>query len=194
MGKVMISTVYEGQVVPKAVHKLGPDKLILLNADDRQDTRKKAIKKLREQYKGIMDVETVDVSAYGLVEIASAVASAIDSEAGNEVYVHITESRKIQSIGAMYGAFMRKQKVEGVYYIVEETGEMLQLPMLDLKINDTKRRMLEEIGKGNTNAKELAGKLGVHLSLIYANFKEMQKEGLLTEALNITEAGRLRVV
>ncbi|MCX6706717.1 MAG: DUF6293 family protein [Candidatus Woesearchaeota archaeon] len=196
MKKVMISTIYEGNVVPIAVHKLGPDKLILLDAEDRKDTRERAINSLKEKYKGIVEVSAVKTSSYDIVKIASDVASIIDSESakGNSVMLHITESRKIQSIGAMFGAYLRKEKVDGIYYFIQETGEPMKLPVLDLKLNETKMKMMKEIMKGQTNAKELASKLDVHLSLIYANFKEMQKEGLLDDDLKITEAGRLRMV
>lgn len=195
--KVMISTIYKGEVVPIAVHKLGPDKLILLDAEDRKDTREVAIKKLKEQYKGLMKVESVKTSSYDIVELASKVASMIDKEhaEGNTVVVHVTESRKIQAIGAMFGAYLRRDKVEGIYYFIEETpGAFVKLPMLDMFISETKMKMLKEIEKGKANAKDLAEKLDVHISLIYANFKEMQKEGLLDDKLKITEAGRLRMV
>src|SRR3989344_2830269 len=168
--KVMISTIYEGNVVPIAVHKLGPDKLILLDAEDRKDTREKAINSLKDKYKGVIEVSAVKTSSYDIVKIASDVVSIIDGESakGNSIMLHITESRKIQSIGAMFGAYLRKDKVEGIYYFIQETGEPMKLPILDLKLNDTKMKMLDEINKGNINAKELAKKLDVHLSLIYA--------------------------
>lgn len=195
--KVMISTVYEGKVVPLAVHKLGPDKLILLNAtDDRNDTREKAIKKLKEQYKGIIKVEAVKTSSYDVVKIATDVASIIDKESaeGNSVIVHATESRKIQAIGAMIGAYRRNAKVDGIYYMVQETGDAMKLPLFDIELPETKKKMLQLMSKGNMKAKSLSEKLDVHISLIYANFKEMQKEGMLDDDLKITDGGRVRLV
>ena len=194
--KVMISTIYEGNVVPIAVHKLSPDKLILLEAEDRKETRKDAISKLKEKYKGIIEVSAFKIPSYDVVKLASTVASIIDDEysKGNTIFVHITESRKIQAIGAMFGAYLRKNKVEGIYYFIQETGEPMKLPLLDMTLSDTKLKMLKGIEKSGINAKDQANKLGVHLSLIYANLKSMQRDGLLDDKLKITENGRLRMI
>ena len=70
----------------------------------------------------------------------------------------------------------------------------MKLPLLDMTLSDTKLKMLKGIEKSGINAKDQANKLGVHLSLIYANLKSMQRDGLLDDKLKITENGRLRMI
>lgn len=198
--KVMISTVYKGVAVPKAIHLLSPDKVILLDADEtdskRNEERKKGIKLIKEKFGDLVEISVIKTSVYDLVKITADVAGEIDKEfeQENEVYIHITESRKTQSIGTMYGAYMRKDKVKGIYYITEEEQKLISLPIIDIKLKGTKEKLILLIDGGMTKAKDLAEKLNVHISLIYANFKEMQKDGLLDDDLHVTEAGRLRVV
>ena len=198
--KVMISTVYKGVAVPKAIHLLSPEKVILLDADEtdnkRNEERKKGITLIKDKFGDFVKISVIKTSLYDLVKITKDVAKIIDdeSEKGNEVYVNITESRKTQSIGTMYGAYVRKDKVRGIYYITEEEQRLISLPVIDIKLKGTKEKLIVLIESGMTKAKDLAEKLDVHISLIYANFKEMQKEGLLDDNLQVTEAGRLRVV
>jgi len=198
--KVLISTVYKGVAVPRAIHMLSPDTVILLDADEtdkkRNEERKKGIKMIKEKFRNIVEISVIKTSVYDLAKITKDVAKIIDDETanGNEVTVHITESRKTQSIGTMYGAYVRKNKVKGAYYITEEEQRLISLPMIDIKLTGTKEKLIKLIDSGMTKAKDLAEKLDVHISLVYANFKEMQKDGLLDDELKVTEAGRLRVV
>lgn len=199
MSKTLISTIYEGEATNAAIIKFSPDKVILIGVDKsdpkRKTTLKKAIDELKNRYKTI-NFETLETSVYEIPKIVDDVCKVIDKEykLGNEIMLHISEGRKTQSLGALFAGFIKKDKIKGVYYLVEETNKALSMPLLDFKLSQTKTLILKELASGNKKVTDIIKKTKKSKAMIYAHINELKKNGYLTENMEITDAGRICIL
>ncbi len=200
--RVIISTIYEGYALKHAIPKLSPDKIILL-IDEPPEERKKqrmysVIKSLKDFFKEAIEIETVKISPYNLSKIMGEVIKIIDREykKNNKIIAHITEGRKITSLALLFAAYTRKEKIEKAYYITEEEHRLISLPLLDFQFNGTKRDLLNEVSKNNSEPDKLMKKLKIGKSALYQNITELKKEGYLenNKELKITELGRIMIL
>lgn len=182
-----------------ATYRLSPDKLILFDSKEYKhtDVSDKGVDGIKRAFSGLpVSIERRFTSMYDIVAIASDVISCIDSEhkLGNEVYLHVSEGRKTQFIGMLMAAYARKNKVSGVYYLVEETKAVLTLPLLSLKPSPAKLLVLKEISKGNKSVTDIVKKLGKTKGIVYIQIKELRSDGYIKrEDLELTEVGRVSV-
>src|SRR3989338_2942147 len=102
--KTLISTIRQGGAVLAAINKLSPDKLILLTIKARDKEREKSIENIKKNFGKILDIVEVPTELYDVPTIVRDVCAVIDKEVklGNEVSIHISESRKTQALGAMF--------------------------------------------------------------------------------------------
>jgi len=194
--KTLISTIHEGGAVLAAINKLSPDRLILIVIDPLDSVRKKAIDNIKKNFGKVIEIETIKTELYDIPKIVRDVNKAIEKEskAGNEISIHISESRKTQSIAAMFSGFINKDKIKGVYYIEEETGKVLAMPLLDFRLGETKTNILREIAKGNTKMSSIIDKIGKNKSIVYSHIKDLKKNGYITDSLELTDAGRICIL
>ena len=199
MTKTLISTIFEGGAVNAAIIKFTPDKVILIGVDksdpERKSNLKKAIDEVKNKYKTI-NFEVLDTSVYEIPKIVNDVCKTIDKEhkAGNKITIHISEGRKTQSLGALFAGFIKKDKIEGVYYLIEETGKALPMPLLDFKLSSTKTFILKELASGNKKVADIIKKSKKSKAMIYAHIIELKKNGYLTEDMEVTDAGRICIL
>jgi len=199
MSKTLISTIYEGEATNAAIIKFSPDKIILIGADKSDPKRKtelkKNIDKLKNKYKQL-NFEVLDTSMYDIPEIVNDTCKAIDKEhkLGNKILLHISESRKTQSLGVLFAGFIKKENIEGVYYLIEETGKALPMPLLNFKLSPTKTKILKELASGNKKVSNIIEKTKKSKAMIYAHITELKKNGYLTENMEITDAGRICIL
>lgn len=197
-GRVIISTIYEGHATRQAIQKLSPDKLILLIDEpqkiDKKEKMYELIKTIKEIFKDTLIVETIKVSSYDIPKIMEEVVKTIDKEyENNQIILHITEGRKLTSLALLFSGYMRKEKINEIYYITEEEHKLIPLPLLAFQFNDTKKDILKEISKGNKDMNDIRKKINLSKSATYQNIQELKKEGYLenNKELNITDFGRM---
>lgn len=200
--RVIISTFFEGSAVKVAISKLSPDKLILL-IDEPTDSKKKEtmhqkINQLKDFFKGTLIIDTHKIHSYNIAGIMGDVIKIIDKESkeGNKILIHLTEGRKPTSLATLFATYLRKNKIEGAYYITEEEHDVIKLPSLTFQINETKKSFLKEIGKGNKDFLKIGKKLGLKVSSTYQNMQEMKEEGYIenNKELKLTDLGRIMIL
>lgn len=215
--KTLISTIYRGDADLLAVYKFSPDKVILLpdkvmlstqKLDEEKEGVKKTIKNGINTIKNTFEklkvkVEVRQIDVYDIKKIIKEVMQIIDEEhkQGNEVILHISEGRKIQSFACLLAAYKRKEKVSACYYLIEETDQPLSLPLLDFKLPKSKIGILEQIGKGETNVEKIAGNIKMpnnkkmSKALAYKLLKELKQEGFIKKEQNeLTESGKIAIL
>ena len=198
MPLTLISTIYEGNAVKAAIIRFSPDKVIIITSkpkDERKSTSRKSVKDLRNRYKTIK-IEVADTSVYEIPKIVNDVCKVIDKEhkSGNDILLHISEGRKTQSLGVLFAGFIKKDRIKGVYYLIEETNKALPMPLLDFKLSSTKTMILREIASGNKKVADIIKKSKKSKAMIYAHINELKKEGYITEKLEVTDAGRICIL
>lgn len=191
MQKVMITTLWEGNVIPIVIYKLTPKKVILLMDDNPQ--RKKAALELKKKFPRIK-FESIRVHEFDVPEVTKNIVEAAKKEDGNEIYIHVTEGRKTMFLGGIFAASLLKEKTRGAFYLREDNNELMAVPLMEFKISETKSTILHELERGNNKVADIAGKANVHRSLIYAAIKDMMKSGLVTEEWKLTDAGKIMVM
>jgi len=198
MKKVMISTIYKGKVVKAAITKLSPIKLVLLIDKPIEKTKKAAVDYLKQHFRDVIQIETLATSVYEMPKIISDVVKKIDEEAKqeNEIIVHVSEGRKITSLALLFAAYLRKDKIKGAYYIIEETNEVLTLPLINFSLGGSKKKLLQEVEKGNGKIEKLLKKLQIKQSAIYQHIQELKKEGYLesNKEFKLTDLGRIMIL
>src|SRR3989344_2249192 len=192
MPLTLISTIYEGSATNAAIIKFSPDKVVIITSkpkDEKKSTSRKSIAQIKNKYK-IIQFEIFDTSIYEIPNIVNDVCKAIDKEhkAGNEIILHISEGRKTQSLGVLFAGFIKKDKIRGVYYFIEETNKALPMPLLDFKISSTKAMILREMASGNKKVADIIRKSKKSKAMIYVHINELKKDGYITENLEITDA------
>lgn len=198
MAKVVISTVYSGRSIKVAIKELSPNKLILIVDKPIDKTKEETVKEIKRFYGEIMQIEKLETSLYNIPEIMEKVIRLIDKEAklGNEIILHITEGRKTTSLALLFAGYARKDNIKGAFYVIEETNQILPLPLIKLELGESKKKLLQEINKGNGNVKKIEKKLKIKQSAIYQHIQELKKEGYLENAkeLKLTGMGRVMIL
>jgi len=196
--RVIISTVYSGRAIKVAINKLSPDKLILIIDESKDKTKEGTVKELSKVFKDIIEIEILKTSLYDIPEIISKVTKKIDEEfkKDNEILLHITEGRKITSLALLFSGYMKKDKIKGAYYIIEETNQVLPLPLISFDLGESKKRLLRELSKGNGIVHDLEKKLKIKQSAIYQHVQELKQEGYIENGkqLKLTDLGRMMIL
>ena len=199
MPRTLISTIFEGEATNVAIIKFSPDKVILVCTNKfapvGKSTLRKSIEQLKNKYKTIK-FEILKTPIYDIPKMVNDVCKVIDKEhkLGNEITLHISEGRKTQFLGTLFAGFIKKDKIKGVYYFIEETNKALAMPLLDFKLSATKTFILKELATGNKKASEIIKKTGKSKAMIYAHITELKKNGYLNEDMEITDAGRICIL
>lgn len=196
--RVVISTIYTGKAVKMAINKLSPDKLVLITDPSRDRRKTESIKLIKKVFGDILDIEVLETSLYNIPEIIDKVTKKIDKEfkIGNKVLLHITEGRKITSLALLFAGYIKKEKIEGAYYIIEENNKVLPLPLISFELRESKKKLLKEISKGNEKIQKIEKKLGIKQSAIYQHIQELKQEGYLenNKELKLTDFGRIMIL
>jgi len=192
MGKTLITTIFEGGAVIAALHKFEPDKLIVIVPTPMHKKREKAIKTIKKKFKFI-NISLLRTKLYDIPVIVNDICKAIDKEK-NSIYIHMSESRKTQALAALFAGFIKKDKIKGVYYIEEETGAVLTMPLLNFRLSSTKTKILNAVNNGSKSVPAIIKKVNKKRSIVYDHIKQLKKDGFLTDDLKLTDAGKISVM
>ena len=195
---MLISTVYSGRSIKIAIKQLSPAKLILIVDKPINKTKELAVNEIKKFYNNVLEIETLQTSLYNIPEIMEKVIRVIDKEIKkeNEVLIHITEGRKTTSLALLFAGYTRKENINGVYYVIEETNEILSLPLIKLEVGNSKKQLLKEISRGNGEIKKMEKKLKIKQSAVYQHVQELKDEGYLEKdkELKLTDLGRIMIL
>lgn len=194
--KVLIATIYSPEPVLLATTRLGPDRLILLIDKEPNKEQEASIKLIQDSLGKVIDVKTVKTDLYDIVEIAKVCVKVIDLQPDNdEIYVNITSGRKTKAIALLFAAYARHDKVRKIAYNPEDDkSAIVYLPRLSFKLNDSQKKILEEIGNGKYESiGKLAKKIDISTAMLYRAIDELKDMDLITseEGLMLTDAGKI---
>jgi CRISPR locus-related DNA-binding protein len=191
---VLITTVYSIDSIVRVVTKFSAERLYLL-IDNRPNREQEAtVKKIKESFGKVIEIKEKKVEVYNVVSVAQSVTELIDAIPDkDEIYVNITPSRKTQAIGLLLGAYKRNMRVRKVIYMVDETKELISLPILSFDVSSSQLKILECIGNYESMTK-LADDLKMSRAMLYRNIKTLKDKGLIEETcdgLRLTDAGKI---
>ena len=193
MAKVLIATVYGPDPVLIAANKLGPDRMILLVDKEPSKEQEKSLDLIKNSLGRVMDVKVVKTEVYDIVDIARKTVEIIDMQPkDDEIYVNVTSGRKTKAIGLLFGAYTRSSKVKKImYYPEEKDASVVLLPILQFKLTESQKRVLEYLEDGKFDSlMQLSEKIDVSRAMLYRSIKELEEMGLV-EDLKLTDAGKI---
>jgi CRISPR/Cas system-associated protein Csm6 len=205
--RVLITGVYSGKAVKIAIAKLSLDKIFLVLEKDYDCKKNKSciekennVKELKEQFSKILEIELLKTeSVYNIYNIAEEVVKQIDKiPEDNEILIHVSEGTKIMSFALNLAANARKERISGIYYIIEETNEIIKLPALHFpELNKTQEAILKLIKKKVNKPEQFITELKKSKSVIYQSIKQLQeKEYVHFEEgrLSLSPLGKIKVM
>lgn len=195
MTKILITTTYSSDSIIFAITRLSVERVYLLIDKKPDQYQKETIKKINETFKNVIEVIEKKIEIYDFVSIAKVVTDLLDSiSRKDEIYVNITPGRKTQSLGLLFGCYARPKFVKKVFYIPEESKEMITLPLLSFDITESQKQVLDNIEKIDTPA-ALANEVEVSKAMLYRNIKELMDRGFIEPKENsgykLTDAGKI---
>lgn len=204
--RVMVSTVYSGNAVKYAITKLSPDTVIFVvenNFKELEDEdakiKKKAIEDIKKFFGEIIKTEILQTkSLYDIYEITKDIVKKIDSISEEyDIIMHISEGRKPLSFGLTFAAYLRKNRVGGVYYVVSGSNEIIKFPSFSFPVNEMEKKLLEEINSGKVDIESLINELDRSRSVVYQYVKNLEENGYLIKEenkLKLTELGKIIIL
>jgi CRISPR locus-related DNA-binding protein len=187
---VLITTIFKGSAVIQAIKLFEPKKVYFIVDDPIDDIRKHSVNMIKDIFPSVK-FEQISAKIYDIVEIAQKTMEAIKKESSEKVIVHISEGRKTMSLGALFGAYVLRDKVDSAYYIAEETNAPIRLPLIELKVSAKKHELLKLISDGKKSTSELQKGMKITSATLYVHIKELRDEGILTKENNLTEMGKI---
>ncbi|MDI3484045.1 MAG: CRISPR-associated protein Csa3 [Methanobacteriaceae archaeon] len=197
METTLISTVYSIEPVMICITQFSPRKVVLIMEEEPPKEKEQVQKIIQDTLGNFIEVKIKETSLYDVVQIAKDTVDTIDEERakGRKVVVNISGGRKTQALGVLFGCYARNNDVQRIAYVTEEEGEIIDLPILSFGISKTKKKVLEELKRGETSVKNLALKLGISRGMTYNHIRELRNMGFIDpEKLEITSAGELAIL
>jgi len=93
----------------------------------------------------------------------------------------------------LFGAYKRSMRIKKIVYMIEETKELIELPILSFNITKTQLKVLENIEKYRSMIK-MADNIGMSRAMLYRNIKMLKDAGFIEETndgFKLTDAGRI---
>jgi CRISPR locus-related DNA-binding protein len=199
--RVLITSIYSGNAIKEAIIRLSPTDIILVFEDDPPTTKQEAIKTLKKFFSESISFSELKLnSLYDISDITKKIVEKIDSLKEENIFIHISEGRKTLSFAMSFAAYLRKDNIEGLYYVMEENNHLLKMPLLKMfQLNETEEIILKELVKNKKSINELLGKITKEKSrsVFYKYLKELQKESCIIiqdDLVEITPFGKMALI
>jgi len=195
MGRVLVTTTYSADSIILAITKLSVDRVYLLVDKKPNDIQSQTIESINKTFGPVIEIKEKKIELYDFVSVAKTVVDMLDDiSRKDEVYVNITPGKKTQAIGVLFGCYARPRMVKRIFYVPDESREMITLPILNLDITDTQKEVLDNIEKIDTAA-ALASEVETSKAMLYRNIKDLQDRGFIEskdgQGFKLTDAGKI---
>lgn len=194
MGHVLLTTIYSIDSIILLITKFSINKLYLIRDKNPDSTLKEMIKKLKGMFGKVIEIIEYPVEVYDIVKITGDIVKLIDSiKQGEEIYANITPSRKTQALGLLLAVYKRNSRIKRIVYVVEETNEIVDLPLLSFDVSESQLKILERIEDSKSFVK-LAKDIGISRAMLYRNIKSLIAKGMIEKSdgkFKLTDAGRI---
>jgi CRISPR locus-related DNA-binding protein len=198
MKKVLIATLYSPDPVLLASNRLGADRLILLLDKKPNAEQEKSYKLIKESIGRVVDVKTIKTEVYNIVEVAKKCVEIIDMQPKEDkIFINITSGRKTKALGLLFASYTRSDRIEKIAYNPEEDkNDVIYLPKLCFRLNESQRKILDFLDNGNIANKsytDIAEEIGISRAMLYKTLEELKNMDFvkIEGGLKITDGGKI---
>jgi len=93
----------------------------------------------------------------------------------------------------MFAGYKRPSQVKKIFYVTEETKEIITIPILSFDITEAQQKILENIEEID-KISQMSNEIDLSKAMVYRAIKELKDKGLIEEyekGYKLTEAGRI---
>jgi len=194
MARVLITPIYETDSIVLAINRFSIERVFLLVSKKSDDKQQAAVKYIRDHYEKIIEVKEKRTELYDIVETAHQVKDIIDVlPKTDEIYLNISTGRRTQAMGVLFAGYKRPGLIKKIFYVTEDTHEVITIPLLSFDITDAQQKILENIEEIDKIA-QMSDEIDVSKAMVYRAIKELKDKGLIEESqkgYKLTEAGKI---
>lgn len=198
MKKVVVNEMV--QSVMLCVMKKEIDNLVLI-LDNRSDPlQDEALKIIQSKVGDSAGVEIIKVDGTDALSVAQELVGAIDSfDKGDEICVNISSLKHTKTLGVIYGAYSRSDKVKEILYVNKEDRKIIKIPKLSLNLTKNQRKILlyfkhVQEGKQQATKKKVYDHFKIDKSSFYYLVNMLRDKGLLESDNTVTEMGEVALL
>ena len=194
MTKILITTIYETDSIILAINRFSIDRVFLLTSKTTDEKQKKAVEEIKKHYEKIIEIKEKKIELYDIVETAEKVKEIIDNQSTtDEIYLNITTGRRPQALGLLFAGYKRPSQIRKIFYVTEDTKEVITVPILSFDITEAQQKILENIEEID-KISQMSNEIDLSKAMVYRAIKELKDKGLIEEnekGYKLTEAGRI---
>jgi len=194
MAKVLITPIYETESIALAINRFSIERVFLLVSKKTDDKQQDAVKYIKEHYEKIIEVKEKKTELYDIVETTHQVKEIIDTlSLTDEIYLNISTGRRTQAMGVLFAGYKRPARIKKIFYVTEDTKEVITIPILSFDVTETQQKILENI-EDIDKISELSTEIEFSKAMVYRALKELKDKGLIEEnekGHKLTQAGKI---
>jgi len=194
MSKILITPIYSDTSIVLAINRFSIDRVFLIVSKKTDEKQTKAVESLKKHYGAILEIKEKKTDVYDLVGTASLVKDIIDDLSNtDEIYLNITTGRRPQALGVLFAGYKRPDRIKKVFYVTEDTKEIITIPLLSFDITEAQQKILDNIEEIEKTSK-MSDEIDVSKAMVYRAIKELKDKGLIEETSaghKLTEAGKI---
>lgn len=194
MAKVLITPIYETDSIVLAINRFSIDRVFLLTSKKSDEKQQESVKDIKDHYDKIIEVKEKKTELYDIVETAHQVKEIIDDlQNTDEIYLNISTGRRTQAMGVLFAGYKRPGRIKKIFYVTEDTKEVITIPILSFDVTDTQQKILENI-EDIDKISELSTEIEFSKAMVYRALKELKDKGFIEETTTghkLTEAGKI---
>lgn len=194
--KVLIGTIYHHQGTINSVHHCGVNKVILMHQEEPDDTVTNSINFLNNHIGKFLSVEKKTFDSSSIVKIAEQAVKIIDSiPKETEIFIDISSGLKFHSMGLLFGAYARFNRIKKIVYVSEQPKKIVSIPKVEYSINDGQRNILNMIiTKPGITTLDIVNNQELSQGIIYKYVKQLLDNNAIDkkgDKLYITDFGSI---
>ena len=195
MARVLITPIYSDTSIVLAINRFSIDRVFLIVSKKSDEKQTKAVESLKKHYGSIIEIKEKKTDVYDLVGTASLVKDIIDDLSNtDEIYLNITTGRRPQAMGVLFAGYKRPDRIKKIFYVTEDTKEVITIPILSFDVTDAQQKILDNIEEVD-KVSQMSGEIEISKAMVYRAIIELKNKGLIEEnsekGYKLTEAGKI---
>ncbi|MDD4083190.1 MAG: CRISPR-associated CARF protein Csa3 [Sphaerochaetaceae bacterium] len=204
MQNILIATIFHDDSIRLGIKEYQINKAILLQDENAGQTQKDKIKQLLDYNKNFVEFQIKEIPKYEIEGVVKKCIEIIDSIPNEDnIIIDITQGKRTQTIGLLFAAFKRFDRIKKIYYgqeIKESTWSVLELPKFRFDLTEKQKIILK--GLNNTKTiNEIITEEDISRATVYNNLIELENQALIQRnqigkevKYELTEAGRIMLI
>jgi CRISPR locus-related DNA-binding protein len=198
MARVLITPIYETESIVLAINRFSIERVFLLVSKKSDEKQAQAVKSIKEHYNKVIEIKEKKIELYDIVETAHQVKEIIDDlSCKDEIYLNITTGRRPQVLGVLFAGYKRPSRIKKIFYVVEDTKEVITIPILSFDLTENQQKILENI-EDIDNISKLSDEVEITKAMVYRSITSLKEKGLIEDgpgkSFKLTEAGKIAMM